>query len=81
MEKHVSLSSAVPTSHAVCAKPKFSVQLPTLGEFIPAPPANPMHERARRKIALLTVRMAGEACHAFSAFTPGGIPRCCNFFF
>ncbi len=24
-----------------------------------------MNERARRKIALLTVRMAGEACHAF----------------
>ena len=23
-----------------------------------------MNERARRKIALLTVRMAGEACHA-----------------
>ena len=40
-----------------------------------------MNERACRKIALLTVRMAGEACHAFLAFTPVRIPRWCNFFF
>ena len=40
-----------------------------------------MNERARRKTALLTVRMAREAWHAVQAFTPVGIPRCCNFFF
>ena len=81
MEKHVSMFSAVPTSHAVCAKPKFSVQLPTLGEFIPAPPANPMTEHAHRKIAVLTVSMAGKACPAYLGFTPVRIPGWCNFFF
>ena len=81
MEKHVSLFSAVPTSHAVCAKPRFSVQPPTPDEFTPAPPANPMTERALLEIAVLTVRMAAEACPAYLVFTPVKFRQCCNFFF